>query len=89
VGSHPRPRHREHLLDLRRRAFSDLYTIVQHYDMVDDDQGRVTRRSESTVEERRVMPSSFQNPTAFQKFVGEEYRRWGKLVREKNITAVA
>jgi tripartite-type tricarboxylate transporter receptor subunit TctC len=34
-----------------------------------------------------VVPSSMASPEAFQKFVGEEFHRWGKLVKEKNITA--
>jgi tripartite-type tricarboxylate transporter receptor subunit TctC len=34
-----------------------------------------------------VVPSSMASPDAFQKFVGEEFQRWGKLVKEKNITS--
>jgi tripartite-type tricarboxylate transporter receptor subunit TctC len=32
-----------------------------------------------------VVPSSMASPEAFQKFVGEEFHRWGKLVKDKNI----
>lgn len=34
-----------------------------------------------------VVPSTMASPDAFQKFVGEEFQRWGKLVKEKNIVA--
>ena len=34
-----------------------------------------------------VVPSIMDSPDAFRKFVGEEFNRWGKLVKEKNITA--
>lgn len=34
-----------------------------------------------------VVPSTMASPDAFQKFVGDEFNRWGKLVKEKNITA--
>lgn len=34
-----------------------------------------------------VVPSVMASPDAFQKFVGEEFNRWGKLVKAKNITA--
>jgi tripartite-type tricarboxylate transporter receptor subunit TctC len=34
-----------------------------------------------------VVPSNMASPDAFQKFVGEEFQRWGKLVKEKNIVA--
>ena len=33
-----------------------------------------------------VVPSTMASPAAFQKFVGEEFERWGRLVKEKNIT---
>lgn len=33
-----------------------------------------------------VVPSIMASPDAFQKFVGEEFDRWGKLVKERNIT---
>ncbi|VTU45442.1 MULTISPECIES: Bug family tripartite tricarboxylate transporter substrate binding protein [unclassified Variovorax] len=33
-----------------------------------------------------VVPSSMASPAAFQTFVGQEYERWGKLVKEKGIT---
>ena len=32
-----------------------------------------------------VVPSSMSSPDAFQKFVADEFNRWGKLVKEKNI----
>jgi tripartite-type tricarboxylate transporter receptor subunit TctC len=32
-----------------------------------------------------VTPSVMASPDAFQRFVGEEFNRWGKLVKEKNI----
>jgi len=34
-----------------------------------------------------VVPSVMASPDAFTKFVAEEFNRWGKLVKEKNITA--
>ena len=34
-----------------------------------------------------VVPSVMASPDAFHKFVGEEFNRWGKLVKEKNITS--
>jgi len=34
-----------------------------------------------------VVPSLMASPDAFRKFVAEEFRRWGRLVKEKNITA--
>jgi tripartite-type tricarboxylate transporter receptor subunit TctC len=34
-----------------------------------------------------VVPSVMASPDAFTKFVAEEYNRWGKLVKEKNIVA--
>ena len=33
-----------------------------------------------------VVPSIMATPDAFAKFVGEEFGRWGRLVKEKNIT---
>ncbi|RYY83587.1 MAG: tripartite tricarboxylate transporter substrate binding protein, partial [Comamonadaceae bacterium] len=33
-----------------------------------------------------VVPSVMASPDAFRAFVGEEFRRWGKLVKDKNIT---
>jgi tripartite-type tricarboxylate transporter receptor subunit TctC len=33
-----------------------------------------------------VSPSAMPSTDAFQKFIADEYARWGKLVREKNIT---
>ena len=32
-----------------------------------------------------IIPGSKPTPEAFRKFVEEEYQRWGKLIREKNI----
>lgn len=32
-----------------------------------------------------VVPSILASPAAFQKFVGEEYARWGKVVKDANI----
>jgi tripartite-type tricarboxylate transporter receptor subunit TctC len=32
-----------------------------------------------------VVPSIMASPDAFQKFVGDEFNRWGRLVKEKNI----
>lgn len=34
-----------------------------------------------------VVPSLMESPRAFQDFVAGELDRWGKLVKEKNITA--
>jgi tripartite-type tricarboxylate transporter receptor subunit TctC len=34
-----------------------------------------------------VVPSVMASPDAFQKFVVEEFNRWGKLVKQRNITA--
>jgi tripartite-type tricarboxylate transporter receptor subunit TctC len=34
-----------------------------------------------------VLPYSYATPDAFRKFIAEENQRWGKLVREKNISA--
>lgn len=34
-----------------------------------------------------VVPSVMASPDAFQRFVAEEFRRWGKLVKDNNITA--
>ncbi|MES2999240.1 MAG: tripartite tricarboxylate transporter substrate binding protein [Pseudomonadota bacterium] len=34
-----------------------------------------------------MVPYVMASPDAFSKFVGEEFNRWGKLVKEKNITA--
>lgn len=33
-----------------------------------------------------ILPATYPTPEAFRKFVGDEYARWGKLVKEKNIT---
>lgn len=34
-----------------------------------------------------VVPSVMASPDVFQAFVAQEFQRWGKLVKEKNITA--
>ncbi|MDP3138528.1 MAG: tripartite tricarboxylate transporter substrate binding protein [Burkholderiaceae bacterium] len=34
-----------------------------------------------------VVPNIMASPDAFQKFVADEFSRWGKLVKEKNIVA--
>jgi tripartite-type tricarboxylate transporter receptor subunit TctC len=34
-----------------------------------------------------VVPSVMASPDAFSKFVAEEFNRWGKLVKDKNITS--
>lgn len=34
-----------------------------------------------------VVPSTMASPDDFQKFVADEFNRWGKLVKEKHITA--
>lgn len=34
-----------------------------------------------------VVPSVMASPDAFQHFVAEEFHRWGRLVKEKNITS--
>jgi tripartite-type tricarboxylate transporter receptor subunit TctC len=36
-----------------------------------------------------VIPYSYPNPEQFRRFVAEEYSRWGKLVRERHISAAS
>jgi tripartite-type tricarboxylate transporter receptor subunit TctC len=36
-----------------------------------------------------IVPRTMPSPEAFQKFVGDEFHRWGKIVRDKKIVVTA
>ncbi|MEJ8850748.1 tripartite tricarboxylate transporter substrate binding protein [Variovorax rhizosphaerae] len=70
-------------------AFAPAKTPQAIVDQISAAMVKVVARDDirASLKQNGLIPITYRDPEAFRKFVVEEYTRWGKLIRERNIVA--